>query len=73
MEVQITPDHLTQNHKFLADIDQSYLAGFLAQCRAVLAEYPIRDPEQQLPIGSVSLSRAASIIKRQRVILLTTL
>lgn len=40
--VTLTPDHLTQQHKFVFDIDQSYLSGVLKQCHAVLEEYPLR-------------------------------
>ena len=42
MEVQITSDHMTQQHTFKFDIDQSYLDCMLKQCRAVLGESPIR-------------------------------
>jgi hypothetical protein len=42
MEVQITPDHMSQQHSFKFEIDQSYLGCLLTELRAVLAEYPIR-------------------------------
>jgi hypothetical protein len=42
LKVEITPDHLTQRHSFKFEIDQSYLGPVLAQCNALLAEYPIR-------------------------------
>jgi len=42
LKIEITPDHMTQQHSFQFDIDQTYLSPLLAQCRAVLAEYPIR-------------------------------
>jgi len=41
LKVEITPDHLTQSHSFLFEIDQSYLGPVLTQLRAVLREYPI--------------------------------
>lgn len=56
LTVQITPDHLNESHRFTFNIDQSFLPGFLSQCRAVLESYPIRDPEQRLPTGSVTHS-----------------
>ena len=56
MTVQITPDHLSQSHRFLLEIDQSYLPAFLGQFKTLLTEYPIRDPRQQLPVGSVTHS-----------------
>jgi hypothetical protein len=56
MTVQITPDPMTQQYRFAFDVDQSYLPAFLSQCKAILTAHPIRDPEQRLPIGSVTHS-----------------
>jgi hypothetical protein len=42
MKVQITPDHLTQEHCFEFEIDQSYLPGISANCRALANTYPAR-------------------------------
>jgi len=42
MRVQITPDHLTQEHSFEFEIDQTYLPGIAAQCRAIADAYPVR-------------------------------
>ena len=42
MEVAITPDHLTQQHRFRFEVDQSYLAELINGCRQVLAKYPIK-------------------------------
>jgi hypothetical protein len=42
MRVEITPDHITQEHNFQFEMDQSYLAGPIESCRKVLAKYPIR-------------------------------
>jgi len=42
MQVQITPDHLTQEHSFEFEIDQSYLPGISANCRALANTYPAR-------------------------------
>lgn len=41
MTVEITPDHLTQQHKFEFEVDQSYLARLVQDCRKVLGDYPI--------------------------------
>lgn len=41
-EVEITPDHLVQYHKMYFEIDQSYLAGIIQQCSAIVREYPVR-------------------------------
>ena len=43
MEVSITPDHLTQEHTFQFEIDQSYLTGLVNECHQLLAAYPIRE------------------------------
>jgi hypothetical protein len=42
MTVNITPDHLLQEHCFRFKIDQSYLPELIRSCRTVLASYPIR-------------------------------
>ena len=42
MRVEITPDHMTQEHNFQFEIDQSYLVSLIESCRKVLAKYPIR-------------------------------
>ncbi len=38
----ITPDHLTQRHKFKFEVDQSHLCAFIADLERVLVEYPLR-------------------------------
>lgn len=43
--VAITPDQLTQKHEFIFDLDLSYLDATIAQCRAVLARFPVRSHE----------------------------
>ena len=40
MVVEITPDHLTQAHRFEFDLDQSYLPNVAAQCRMLLERFP---------------------------------
>jgi len=42
MTVNITPDNLTQYHKFFFDIDQSFLPKLITDCKAVLEKYPIK-------------------------------
>ena len=42
MRVEITPEHMTQQHKFEFEIDQSYLPSLITHCRAIIAEYPVR-------------------------------
>jgi len=42
MEVNITPNHLEQEHKYYFELDQSYLASFLSGCKSVLEKFPIK-------------------------------
>jgi len=42
LRVEITPDHLQQEHIFEIPIDQSYLPGLIAQCERIAAAYPVR-------------------------------
>lgn len=42
MKVQITPDHLNQEHRFTFAIDQSYLTSLASQCARLLQSFPIR-------------------------------
>jgi hypothetical protein len=42
MRVEITPDHMTQEHNFQFEIDQSYLVGLIESCRKILAKYPMK-------------------------------
>jgi len=42
LEVLITPDHLTESHRYVEQIDQTHLPPLLRACRSVLAEYPIK-------------------------------
>jgi hypothetical protein len=42
MQVQITPDQLTQEHRFTFAIDQSYLGPLASQCARLLNDFPIR-------------------------------
>ncbi len=42
MIVEITPDHLLQQHRFEFDIDQSHLPALLAQGRQVLTQFPLK-------------------------------
>lgn len=42
MEVQITPDQLTQEHRFTFAIDQSYLLPLSSQCVRLLNDFPRR-------------------------------
>ena len=43
----ITPDALIQSHKFIFDIDQSYLNDALLQLNRILKDYPIRNEEAE--------------------------
>lgn len=40
--VDITPDHLTQQHRFIFEVDQSYLPELIGGLVSVLSHYPLR-------------------------------
>ena len=42
MSVNVTPNHLEQEHLFRFEIDVSYLPGIVTQCRAIEKSYPAR-------------------------------
>lgn len=42
MEVDLTPDHLSQQHKFTFEIDQNYLPSIITSCKKILEQYPIK-------------------------------
>ncbi|MCB9892121.1 MAG: hypothetical protein H6833_10775 [Planctomycetes bacterium] len=41
-QVEITPDHLAQAHRFEFEVDQSYLPDIIQQCSAIVKQHPIR-------------------------------
>jgi len=42
MVAAITPDHLSQAHRFTFTIDQSYLPLVIDSCRTLLRQYPVK-------------------------------
>ena len=40
IDVRITPDHMTQEHRFFFDADLTYLSGPIEQCRGILQRFP---------------------------------
>ncbi len=40
IDVRITPDSMTQEHRFFFDADLAYLAGPAEQCREILERFP---------------------------------
>jgi len=42
MTVTITPDNLNQEHKFVFEIDQSYLPDLISSCKKVIDRYNIK-------------------------------
>jgi hypothetical protein len=40
--VDITPDHLAQEHRIRFDLDRTHLPSILTSCRELLVRYPIR-------------------------------
>jgi hypothetical protein len=43
IDVRITPDSTTQEHRFFFDADMSYLSGPIGQCREILRRFPVED------------------------------
>jgi hypothetical protein len=42
MTIDMTPDHMAQSHRFIFDIDQSYLPVALDGCWEILRRFPIK-------------------------------
>ena len=42
VQIDITPENMSQDHEFREEIDQSYLPGLTRQVRTVLEKYPIQ-------------------------------
>ncbi|MBX3321037.1 MAG: hypothetical protein KF890_14230, partial [Nitrospira sp.] len=42
IQVEITPNNLTQSHWFEFEIDQSYLPNIIQKCATIVQKYPIR-------------------------------
>ena len=40
--IEITPDHMSQEHSFQFEFDQSYLENLIASLRSLLAKYPVK-------------------------------
>ncbi len=41
IDLRITPDHMTQEHRFFFDADLAYLLGPIEQCREILRRFPV--------------------------------
>jgi hypothetical protein len=41
MTVDLTPEYQSQQHRFLFDLDQSYLAELIGGCKGILMKYPL--------------------------------
>jgi hypothetical protein len=41
VDVRITPDSMTQEHRFFFDADLAYLSGPIDQCREILRRFPV--------------------------------
>lgn len=51
IDVRLTPDHMTQGHRFFFDADLTYLATPIAQCREILERFPAAEgrPRRVVP------------------------
>ena len=42
LTVQITPDHMTENHEYIFEVDQSYFPKVISELKTILEIYPIK-------------------------------
>ena len=45
VHIEITADQMTERHSFNDMLDQSHLPAIINQCSAILASFPVRQPE----------------------------
>jgi hypothetical protein len=46
--INITPDHMTQEHRFEFEIDQTFVSNLIGQCQRIVKTFPVRGAEQLL-------------------------
>ncbi|MCU0224951.1 MAG: hypothetical protein MUF27_12980 [Acidobacteria bacterium] len=46
-QVELSPDHLLQAHRFEFAVDQTYLPGIIRQCAEIVEEHPIRGQQDR--------------------------
>jgi hypothetical protein len=44
--ISITPDHMSEAHRFTDGFDQTYLPPVIAACKRIIERYPVREAEQ---------------------------
>ena len=44
--IEITPEHLTQHHRFTLEADQSYLPALVRSCDTILNRFPVINTEE---------------------------
>ncbi|WP_029480811.1 hypothetical protein [Deinococcus marmoris] len=42
VEIELTPDHMTQEHHFYLELDQTYLPLAITQLSSILNQFPVR-------------------------------
>jgi hypothetical protein len=47
IDVRISPDSMTQEHRFFFDTDVAYLADPIEQCREILRRFPVAEGRSQ--------------------------
>jgi hypothetical protein len=45
--IEITPDHLTQQHRIEFEADQTFLGPMIKQSDAILSRLPVREPSER--------------------------
>jgi hypothetical protein len=47
VSLSITPDNLTESHKYFDGFDQTFLPPLISSCRSILKRFPIREGEKE--------------------------
>lgn len=45
VKISLTPDNMTESHSYTDGLDQTYLPPVISGCKAILAKFPLREPE----------------------------
>ena len=45
--VEITPEHLTQQHRIEFEADQTFIGPMIKQCESILSRWPVRRPSER--------------------------
>ncbi len=49
VDIELTPDHMLEQHTFRDSFDQTFLDGLISDCAVVLERFPVKRPEELPP------------------------